>query len=94
MIASTGAQNVLTEEELKLLVEAEKTIAKRLKPAPDAWGKARPWDIEFGFVNGKLWLFQVRPFIGNDLLGNIPALQAYEKQPPPGHRLALDEVIQ
>lgn len=23
----------------------------------------RIWDIEFGFVNGQLWLFQIRPFI-------------------------------
>jgi hypothetical protein len=21
------------------------------------------WDIEFGFVDGKLWLFQIRPFV-------------------------------
>jgi len=93
VIASTGSQIVLTDQELNVLVEAGKTIAKRLKPALDAWGKARPWDIEFGFVKGKLWLFQVRPFIGNDTLGNIPALQAYDKQPSPEYLLSLDEVI-
>ena len=27
-----------------------------------------------GFVDGKLWLFQCRPFLGNDDLKNVPAL--------------------
>ena len=43
-------------------------------PAYSARGEILPWDIEFGFKDGKLWLFQCRPFLGNDRLNNIPAL--------------------
>ncbi len=94
IVSSTGSQQVLTEQELQILVDASKTVSRRLKPTLDAWGKTRPWDIEYGFVNGRLWLFQVRPFIGNDILVNIPALQAYHTKTPSGRILSLNEVIQ
>ena len=34
--------------------------------------------IRGGFANGKLWLFQCRPFLGNDQLKNVPALAPLE----------------
>jgi hypothetical protein len=37
--------------------------------------------VEFGFADGKLWLFQTRPFIGNDSLANVSALAIYEAAP-------------
>jgi len=74
IVASTGKDHVLEEKELKALVAAVKTIESKLEPARDASGTPRPWDIEYGFSNGKLWLFQVRPFVGNEELKNIPAL--------------------
>jgi len=74
VVPSTGRDQVLEDNELKALVAAARTIEKKLEPARDANGKPRPWDIEFGFADGKLWLFQVRPFIGNEELKNIPAL--------------------
>ena len=49
-----------------------------LEPARDPTGAPRPWDIEFGFVGGKLWLFQCRPFVGNDELKNVTALASLE----------------
>ena len=53
---------------------------------------AAPWDIEFGFVDGKLWLFQCRPFVGNDALKNIPALATLEGRAANGtDMLSLEE---
>ena len=54
----------------------------------------RPWDIEFGFSQGQLWLFQVRPFVGNDSLQNIAALASYEA-PRAGadDTVSLDEAV-
>ena len=63
-----------TPLELSALVDAGKTIQKTFTPVLDASGQPKPWDIEFGFAAGKLWLFQCRPFQGNDQLKNIPAL--------------------
>ena len=74
VVPSTGKDHVLEPKELAALVAAAKKIEKQLDPAIDANGKPRAWDIEYGFAKGKLWLFQVRPFIGNEDLKNIPAL--------------------
>ncbi len=74
IVPSTGRDTVLEPRELASLVEAGQTIQKTFTPVLDATGKPKPWDIEFGFVGGKLWLFQCRPFLGNDQLKNIPAL--------------------
>jgi hypothetical protein len=75
---STGSEVVLTRGELEELIGAARVIRERLEPARDASGRPRPWDVEFGFAGGRLWLFQTRPFIGNDQLRNVPALAGYE----------------
>ncbi len=38
-------------------------VAVRLEPETGADGRALPWDIEFGFVDGRLQLFQIRPLV-------------------------------
>ena len=65
--------------------------SRRSTPA----GQPRAWDIEFGFADGKLWLFQTRPFIGNESLKNISALAGYEAPASGGgKKVSLDELIQ
>jgi hypothetical protein len=78
IVPSTGTDTVLESDELKQIVAAAQKISATFQPARDPAGKARPWDIEFGFKSGKLWLFQCRPFLGNDALKNIPALASLE----------------
>jgi hypothetical protein len=80
IVASTGKDTVLEADELKQIIDAGKKISEKFEPARDAAGKKKPWDIEFGFRAGKLWLFQCRPFLGNDQLNNIPALASLESQ--------------
>jgi phosphoenolpyruvate synthase/pyruvate phosphate dikinase len=94
VVASTGSETVLTEAEVRELVAVGAKIRSEFEASRDARGRARPWDVEFGFADGKLWLFQTRPFIGNDSLANVPALAAYD---PPQARsdepIALEAVI-
>ncbi len=78
VVASTGSEYVLADREIKDLVRTAEIIKKKISAATDSAGQPRPWDIEFGFANGKLWLFQVRPFLGNESMQNTPALRAYE----------------
>ncbi len=78
VVPSTGNEYVLSDKEIKELVAAAGKIKKTFKPALDESGKPRPWDIEFGFAGDQLWLFQCRPFIGNEELRNIPALAALD----------------
>ncbi|CAG0964835.1 hypothetical protein MYXO_00970 [Myxococcaceae bacterium] len=95
--ASSGSEYVLSRADIEKLVAAGKKIAATFEPARDPAGRPRPWDIEFGFVGDKLWLFQSRPFIGNDSLKNIPALAALEGErgvASASSTLSLSEVLQ
>jgi phosphoenolpyruvate synthase/pyruvate phosphate dikinase len=95
IVASTGSEYVLSADELAELVATAARIRDEFEPSLDPAGNPRPWDIEFGFAGGKLWLFQARPFIGNESLSNIPALAAYDvPRRGAGERVSLEEVIQ
>jgi hypothetical protein len=54
---------VLDEMERQALRELATQALERLKPVFGADGQQLPWDIEFGFQEGKLYLFQVRPLV-------------------------------
>jgi len=96
VVAASGSAYVLQPQELEQLVAAGKTITEKFEPTRDPAGNPRPWDVEFGFQNGKLWLFQCRPFIGNDSLKNVPALASLEPKAAPtatSATLNLEEVL-
>jgi hypothetical protein len=94
IVAASGKDHVLEPDELKQIIDAGKKIGESLEPSRDPAGRPRPWDIEFGFRGGKLWLFQCRPFCGNDALKNVPALAALEVQSGDAkEEVSLDEVI-
>ena len=59
--AAAGA--VLTPDEHMQLRDLAAEVAARLEPEIGADGRPLPWDIEFGFVGGKLELFQIRPLV-------------------------------
>src|SRR5262249_25404287 len=80
IVPSTGSDTVLEPDELKQIIAAGQKISATFEPVLGPGGKPRPWDIEFGFKTGKLWLFQCRPFLGNDALSNIPALASLENR--------------
>lgn len=58
---SSGA--VLTAAEITALRGLARQVNEKYRPVFDIRGKARPWDIEFGFVGGELTLFQIRPLV-------------------------------
>ena len=96
IVSSSGSETVLQPDELQQIIGAGQTITEKLTPVRDPAGKPRPWDIEFGFRNAKLWLFQCRPFLGNDELKNIPALAPLEGPDASAHegdRVSLEEII-
>jgi phosphoenolpyruvate synthase/pyruvate phosphate dikinase len=94
LVEATGDEYVLSEQELATLIRAGQKIRDSLEPSRDTAGRARPWDVEFGFAKGKLWLFQTRPFIGNEQLRNVPALAVYEPSQNAGPQvLSLEELI-
>jgi phosphoenolpyruvate synthase/pyruvate phosphate dikinase len=58
-----GAGTVLSPDEIKLLITLVQDLPQRYPSILDAGGNPAPADIEFGFVKGKLQLFQIRPFL-------------------------------
>jgi hypothetical protein len=92
IVPATGNDHVLAPQELKDITGAGKVLNDTLEPARDPAGAPRPWDVEFGFVGGKLWLFQCRPFVGNDQLKNVTALATLEGPTAKGtDMVSLDE---
>jgi len=61
--AASGGEAVLTPAEIERLRQLAGELPERFPPLLDAEGRPAPADVEFGFVEGRLTLFQVRPFL-------------------------------
>ena len=59
----SGGEAVLKPDEIKQLITLAKELPNRFPPITDDDGNPAPADIEFGFLDGKLQLFQLRPFL-------------------------------
>ena len=59
----SGADSILTDTEIQALIELANELPQRFPSIVDAQGNPAPADIEFGFLDGELQLFQIRPFL-------------------------------
>jgi hypothetical protein len=90
----SGDESVLKPNEISQLIALYRDLPKRFPPITDAEGNPAPADIEFGFLGGRLQLFQIRPFLESarartsSYLINLDA-HATEAS---GTRVALDQV--
>lgn len=75
-VASARPDTLLRPGELAQIREVVATWEGTLAGTPDA---DQTWDMEWGFVDGRLWLFQVRPFVryrNSDVQARLEALDA------------------
>ncbi|MCC7414433.1 MAG: phosphoenolpyruvate synthase [Gammaproteobacteria bacterium] len=86
-LRSSGADTVLEPQEIGQLIEFARELPQRFASIVDDAGRPAPADVEFGFVNGRLRLFQIRPFLesrgarGSKYLASLDeALAQYEQQ--------------
>ena len=63
LVPARGPEQLLTAEEMALLTGLVKGLPDRYRLAKDDNGRPLPADIEFGFIDGRLMLFQIRPFL-------------------------------
>jgi len=76
-LPASGSEWVLKPNEIKQLVQFAKELPVKFPPITDDEGNSSPADIEFGFLDGELHLFQLRPFLqsrkaqGSDYLANM-----------------------
>lgn len=61
---ATFAHRIVAVDDLQALRLMAQKMKKQLPDAPGVNSKG-PFDIELGFKDGKIWLFQVRPFVEN-----------------------------
>jgi hypothetical protein len=59
----SGEETVLQPAEIRKLIQFARELPQRFPPITDDAGNPTPADIEFGFLDGKLQLFQLRPFL-------------------------------
>jgi len=87
--APAGA--VLTGAEKQALRGLAREVAAKYESALSADGRALPWDIEFGFVDGELTLFQIRPLIERgQLRADRALLEAIGPASPAAASVRLD----
>ncbi|MEX2482619.1 MAG: PEP/pyruvate-binding domain-containing protein [Gammaproteobacteria bacterium] len=64
-LPASGADAVLKPAEITQLIAFTRELPSRFPAIVDAAGEAAPADVEFGFEDGELRLFQIRPFLDN-----------------------------
>jgi len=62
-IAASGTEAVLSQSDITLLMKFAGSIPQRFPKLQDVDGTPVPADVEFGFYQNKLVLFQIRPFL-------------------------------
>ena len=75
----SGDEAVLKPDEIKQLIRFAKELPDRFPPITDDQGNPAPADIEFGFLDGKLQLFQLRPFLESRKARGIGYLSEMDK---------------
>ena len=76
-LPASGEDTVLKRAEADQLIELARVLPQRFPSLVDSQGQAAAADIEFGFVDGRLKLFQIRPFLeshrarGNSYLNSL-----------------------
>jgi hypothetical protein len=77
----------LQADEIQQLRELAAEVNMKYASVVDDTGMPRPWDIEFGFVDGALTLFQIRPLVEKTSRNADALLNRLRPDlaPPPGN---------
>ena len=59
----SGSETLLQSDEIRQLIQFAKELPLKFPSIVDDDGKPAPADVEFGFLDGELHLFQLRPFL-------------------------------
>lgn len=75
----SGSESVLKPNEIQQLIQFAKALADTFPAIKDDKGLPAPADVEFGFYDEKLQLFQIRPFLQNSKVQNSSYLMNMDK---------------
>ena len=77
-LPSSGSDTVLLPGDIEQVVDFVSHLPDKFPPIVDDEGNPTPADVEFGFLNGELRLFQLRPFLDSKMAGGIGYLHQME----------------
>lgn len=77
-LPASGSDTVLQPQEIATLVDFARVLPQRFPSITDERGDPAPADVEFGFEDGELRLFQLRPFLDSRRARGIAYLQRME----------------
>jgi hypothetical protein len=91
MIPARRPDQLLTDDEIRQLRDVVAEWKARLPESE----QDQAWDIEFGFVGGRLWLFQIRPFVRSRGGGMSERLGVLDRRVEGngGRPISLEEVL-
>jgi hypothetical protein len=77
-LRASGSDVVLQPGEIAQLIAFAKSLPETFPPITDDEGNPAPADVEFGFIDGELRLFQLRPFLDSKIARGSGYLQRME----------------
>lgn len=77
-LPSSGSDTVLQADEIAQVIDFAQHLPDKFPPITDDEGNSAPADVEFGFLNGDLRLFQLRPFLDSKAARGIEYLHEME----------------
>ncbi|WP_372774927.1 PEP/pyruvate-binding domain-containing protein [Mangrovibacterium sp.] len=83
---------ILTNENLQAIRFFANKLDLQLKDSQGISGNG-PWDVELGFKNDKLWLFQVRPFVENKQAKSSNYLQSISQDSSAPKTVSLNSIL-
>jgi len=86
-----GGDYLLQPDEIRQLREMVADVKRKYPPAHSVRGDVLPWDIEFGFENGQLRLFQIRPLARYQEEKTLAALSGLDAGAQPSKPVRMDE---
>ncbi|MFP4070874.1 MAG: PEP/pyruvate-binding domain-containing protein [Desulfovibrionales bacterium] len=90
-IRAAGPDELLGSDEIETLLTLARTAPTRFKALQNEAGETLPADIEFGFINGELALFQIRPFVTSSWARSSRFLNSLDHEiDPSGSKIDLD----
>ncbi|MGB3800497.1 MAG: phosphoenolpyruvate synthase, partial [Lewinella sp.] len=89
MVPAAFDMRVLSERNLRDLYALGQEV-ERIMPKADGMTEQGPFDVELGFQDDKIWLFQIRPFVENSQAQSSEYLQSIAPPKREGVYIDLD----
>jgi hypothetical protein len=89
----SGNDTLLEPDEIRQLREMVAEVKRKYPPVKTEKGDLLPWDIEFGFMKGRLRLFQIRPLVRYQGVKTLEALGRLDTVANPNSLVHLDDPL-